>query len=191
MREKRLLWLISLGEPHPTNCIENHQFSCQSRCSADKQQMLWVVVWMRTCRACVYAAELYVFGPFYDCCVWSNCVWELFWWSVGGSCKKEKKERKKKKDSRSACAKGQVLDASALAAKSHLRQKKAEWVDGKGPWSPHLEHKSQKWKLRCWNSRIAAGYTCVYAPLNSCSLPLLCFLITWPSAMLTNVLIGN
>ena len=51
--------------------------------------------------------------------VCSKCVWELFWWSVGGSCKK---------DSRYVRAKGQVQYASALTVKSHLRQtqKKAE-----------------------------------------------------------------
>lgn len=49
--------------------------------------------------------------------VCTKCVWELFWWSVGGSCKK---------DSRYVRAKGQVLCASALTMKSHLRQKKAE-----------------------------------------------------------------
>lgn len=43
----------------------------------------------------------------------SKCVWEPFWWSVGGSCKK---------DSGSVRAKGQVLCASALTVKSHLRQ---------------------------------------------------------------------
>lgn len=49
--------------------------------------------------------------------VCSKCVWELFWWSVGGTCKK---------DSRYVRAKGQVLYASALTVKSHLRQKKTE-----------------------------------------------------------------
>lgn len=45
----------------------------------------------------------------------SKCVWELFWWSVGGSCKKDPCDVR---------GKGQVLYASALTVKSHLRQKK-------------------------------------------------------------------
>lgn len=57
-------------------------------------------------------------GLVFSCCfVCSNCVRELFWWAVGGSCKK---------DSRYVRAKGQVLYASALTVKSHMRQKKAE-----------------------------------------------------------------
>lgn len=57
-------------------------------------------------------------GLVFSCCfVCSNCVRELFWWAVGGSCKK---------DSRYVRAKGQVLYASALTVKSQMRQKKAE-----------------------------------------------------------------
>lgn len=54
---------------------------------------------------------------------------------MGGSCKK---------DSRYVCAKGQVLYASALTVKSHLRQNKAEWVNAKGSKTPHLEQKRQE-----------------------------------------------
>lgn len=58
--------------------------------------------------------------------VCGNCSGGLWEEAAKKKRKKERKKKKKKKDSRSACAKGQVLDASALAAKSHLRQKKAE-----------------------------------------------------------------
>lgn len=50
--------------------------------------------------------RLSALGFVFPCCLVRNsCVWELFWWSVGGSCKK---------DSRYLCAKGQVLYASTL-----------------------------------------------------------------------------
>lgn len=65
---------------------------------------------------------LFMFAA-YGVTVCGNCSGGL--WEEAAE-KKRKKRKEKKKDSRSACAKGQVLDASALAAKSHLRQKKAE-----------------------------------------------------------------
>lgn len=65
---------------------------------------------------------LFMFAA-YGATMCGNCSGGL--WEEAAK-KKRKKRKEKKKDSRSACAKGQVLDASALAAKSHLRQKKAE-----------------------------------------------------------------
>lgn len=54
----------------------------------------------------------------------SNSVWEQFWWSVGGSCKK---------DSRSYVLKGQVLHASALTEKSQLRQIRKQRLEPETP----------------------------------------------------------
>lgn len=52
-----------------------------------------VVVGMLTCRACVRLQIVdrdSALGTLFSCCfVCSYCVWELFWWSVGGSCKKD------------------------------------------------------------------------------------------------------
>lgn len=141
MREKPLLLLISLSKPYPTNYTENHQKTKKRRqCS---HVSLDAVLTNNRCCGCGLDANLHSmcmlqsfrFFVLLCCCVCSNCVWEPFWWSVGGSCKK---------DSRYVCAKGQVLYASALTVKSHLRQNKAEWVNAKGLKTLHLEQKRQE-----------------------------------------------
>lgn len=99
---------VSLSGLHPTNCEENRRFSCQSRCSADKQQKLWVVVWTRACRAseCARpcAAELLFMFAAYGVTVCGNCSggpWEE-------AARKNREREREREIPAMPCAKGQA-----------------------------------------------------------------------------------
>lgn len=105
-------------------------------------------------------------------------MWELLWWFVGGSCKK---------DSRYVRAKGQVLYASFLTVKSHLRQKLKRMSEKMGAQSlqtVYLEQKHVEIEARHKQEHSGATVVFVLFYLNVClsraqvctSAPLRCLL---------------
>lgn len=114
---------------------------------------------------------LFMFAA-YGVTVCGNCSGGLWEEAV------KSKRKKKKKGSCYTCAKGQVLDASALTAKSHLRQKKARMSGQQKAQNSTFRTEKSQMETRKSNRPTVRACAGVCTPLTSYALSLVLHVCT-------------